>query len=612
MYGYYDYEEETIEPKKTNLYNILIIFFCIIILFLLVFIVLKKNKNFDYSDYEAKLVKSAQKYFKNNYEISKEVYIDNSNLNVSLPTNCYNYSGVLYDGIDYKAFLICNDYKSTIIENSDSIKLVGDDVVILPLGINYYDLGYRSNSNVTISGEVLEKVGVYNINYFNEKNDISTRKVIIIKNDDLFDMYPSITLIGDEIISIQKGLNYVDAGVTAVDNVDGDISDLAILIDKPNLNDVGEYFFVYKVQNSRGYTNYVKRRVNVVENTNDIIVTKDFSTMNITSNDVSIYINIFGDNYSHTILPDNSETSSKMFEYKVKENGIYTFKIVRIDNNVKEEIVEVNNIDKKLPKLSCTADVYSNYADIKTKQEDDKIILWYNYYINNVPTGFMKANKYFYSGGNALNIEVEYKDTLDNVGKITCDVIKKDPTIGNMNIKYYMYNNDEYVVANTMNDLDAFEKRTCRKIAQVVDKANCGDSCLSFALYYAAYIQKGDVREMNQNNACNYNYGNVAKFKTMSMPTKQDALNFIYDEINRGKVMVLQVTGTSSRSSRHFYLIVGYRRSKYTKESLVEEDLLGIDSWTGCFSTISYTDTSKRTMFDNRDGLGYRIDAIKD
>ena len=47
------------------------------------------------------------------------------------------------------------------------------------------------------------------------------------------------------------------------------------------------------------------------------------------------------------------------------------------------------------------------------------------------------------------------------------------------------------------------------------------------------------------------------------------------------------------------------------EENLQEEDLLVIDSWNGCFKTLSYTDTSKRTMYDNKDGKGYRLDVIK-
>ena len=91
---------------------------------------------------------------------------------------------------------------------------------------------------------------------------------------------------------------------------------------------------------------------------------------------------------------------------------------------------------------------------------------------------------------------------------------------------------------------------------------------------------------------------------------KQAALKMVHDEILKGNAPVLQVTGTKTRSSRHFVLVVGYRRSKYNASDLVEEDLLVIDSWSGCFSTISYADTSKRTMFDNRDGKGYRVDLM--
>ena len=115
---------------------------------------------------------------------------------------------------------------------------------------------------------------------------------------------------------------------------------------------------------------------------------------------------------------------------------------------------------------------------------------------------------------------------------------------------------------------------------------------------------------MNENAACHYNYGHLARVDTRSNATKQAALKMVMEEILKGNAPVLQVTGTKERRSRHFVLVVGYRRSKYNASDLVEEDLLVIDSWTGCYATISYADTSKRTMFDNKDGKGYRVDLM--
>ena len=185
-----------------------------------------------------------------------------------------------------------------------------------------------------------------------------------------------------------------------------------------------------------------------------------------------------------------------------------------------------------------------------------------------------------------------------------------DPTIGNSHVKYYTYGGVEYVIPNTKNDLTTFEKATCRKISQSANPDECGSACLSFSLYHSAYIQYGNLSTMNENAACHYNYGHLASVDTKSNATKADALKMVHDEILKGNAPVLQVTGTKARNSRHFVLVVGYKRTKYNVSDLVEEDLLVIDSWTGCFSSLSYSDTSKRTMFDNKDGKGYRVDLM--
>ena len=114
---------------------------------------------------------------------------------------------------------------------------------------------------------------------------------------------------------------------------------------------------------------------------------------------------------------------------------------------------------------------------------------------------------------------------------------------------------------------------------------------------------------MNLSDACHYRYRQG--YKTISHSTKSAALATIYNEIINGRVSVLQVTGTKARSSRHFVMVAGYLRNKYHPEDITEEDLLCIDAWTGDFVTLSYVNLDKRTMYDNKDGLGYRVDIFK-
>ena len=85
----------------------------------------------------------------------------------------------------------------------------------------------------------------------------STAAGYTLESDDidiLLDIIPpSISLIGSDIISL-VGTSYVDAGATALDNVDGDISDNIVATTNVDINSVGSYFVRYNVSDGNGNT----------------------------------------------------------------------------------------------------------------------------------------------------------------------------------------------------------------------------------------------------------------------------------------------------------------------------------------------------------------------
>jgi len=77
---------------------------------------------------------------------------------------------------------------------------------------------------------------------------------------------PSITLIGNSIVSIQKGVSYVDAGVRAYDNVDGDITSKVVIKNPVNVSISGKYIITYNVTDKAdNIANEVSREVIVYE-----------------------------------------------------------------------------------------------------------------------------------------------------------------------------------------------------------------------------------------------------------------------------------------------------------------------------------------------------------
>ena len=77
---------------------------------------------------------------------------------------------------------------------------------------------------------------------------------------------PVIALNGDEVVSVGVGLTYSDAGASASDNVDGDLTALIVLESTVDIESLGSYTVTYNVSDSAGNAAVeVVRAVNVIE-----------------------------------------------------------------------------------------------------------------------------------------------------------------------------------------------------------------------------------------------------------------------------------------------------------------------------------------------------------
>jgi len=76
---------------------------------------------------------------------------------------------------------------------------------------------------------------------------------------------PVITLKGTAETNWPLGTAYVDAGATALDNVDGDISNQIVVINGVDANNIGTYYVTFDVTDKAGNkATEVKRKVNVM------------------------------------------------------------------------------------------------------------------------------------------------------------------------------------------------------------------------------------------------------------------------------------------------------------------------------------------------------------
>jgi hypothetical protein len=143
------------------------------------------------------------------------------------------------------------------------ITLIGAATVTIQVGNTYTDAGATATDNV--DGDISDRIvvdnpvdtsaaGSYTVSYSVEdaagNRDSATRTVIVQAEQDT--VPPEITLIGAATVTVRLGDTYTDAGATATDDVDGDISD-RIVVDNPvDTSIAGTYLVSYSVEDAAG------------------------------------------------------------------------------------------------------------------------------------------------------------------------------------------------------------------------------------------------------------------------------------------------------------------------------------------------------------------------
>jgi len=173
------------------------------------------------------------------------------------------------------------------------ITLEGNETVTVTEGTTYTDAGARANDNYDgdISSDInttnpvdTTTIGNYTVTY-NVEDDANntatpvTRIVNVVADT----IAPTITLLGNAIVFLDKNATYIDAGATANDNKDGNISANIITTGMVDTTRVGSYVITYNVKDDANNTaTPVKRRVNVTPT-----ITAPFKTGQLTSYDAA-------------------------------------------------------------------------------------------------------------------------------------------------------------------------------------------------------------------------------------------------------------------------------------------------------------------------------------
>ena len=159
------------------------------------------------------------------------------------------------------------------------IVLTGDAELNHEGGTEYTDSGATLSDNfdsdvelVVVnpvdSGESGEYTITYNATDANgNKAAEVTRKVTVVDST-----APIITLLGDAEVTIEYGDEYTDAGATATDTVDGDLSDRIEFVNPLNNERTGTYTLTYNVTDTAGNdAEELVRKVTVEDTTAPVI-----------------------------------------------------------------------------------------------------------------------------------------------------------------------------------------------------------------------------------------------------------------------------------------------------------------------------------------------------
>ncbi len=168
--------------------------------------------------------------------------------------------------------------------NLDNVKpvitLTGSSSMTINRGSTFQDPGATASDNIDgnitnkiiVSGSVnINKVGTYTITYnvSDSAGNVATpvkRTVVVIDSE-----APVITIKGSNPAIVNVGTSYKDEGATAIDDVDGDVTNNITTSGTVNINIPGTYTITYTVSDSAGNKATAKRTVNVVDNIPPVI-----------------------------------------------------------------------------------------------------------------------------------------------------------------------------------------------------------------------------------------------------------------------------------------------------------------------------------------------------
>ena len=209
------------------------------------------------------------------------------------------------------------------------ISLIGGDPYLVEQGTTFSEPGYIATDNVdgditenvSVSGAVnANAVGTYTRTYSvsdTAGNDTTVQRTVEVLPSEP----PEITLLGDAVVDLEVLTPFLDPGATAIDNVDGDLTDAIVVDGSANMNVPGQYELTYRVSDAAGNEATPRvRTVNVADTTAPVITVVGDNPMIINQGTkwanpgATAFDNLDG-NLTHAIVVSGSVNTAVAGEY---------------------------------------------------------------------------------------------------------------------------------------------------------------------------------------------------------------------------------------------------------------------------------------------------------
>ena len=548
-------------------------------------------KENQYTKMEKLLVEAANTYVKNNsISLKNEMYFNMIKLGVSLSEDCDFTSGVFYGEDGFVPYLSCKEYESKINETSNEfVSLNGKSVYILAKGVNFYDPGYTSTSEIRVIGEVGKEEGVYNIYYSPvNTNTFINRKIAVVDNLMIRELFPSISLYGEDIVYTLEGENYHDEGVMATIG-DEVLTDNVKVYGNVDTSKIGDYKLDYVITNNFGYSNSVSRIVKVISPIPTLSFYYQTSPNKLTNKDVSINVKVNGDDFAYMILPNKEEDKRSELSYKVSENGVYEFIVYDDKGRNITEKVEVNNIDRAKPEASCVATWYYNRTEVVVNTTSNKVISNYEYYIDNTVKNSV-SNTLTSDIVKPKNISVKVTDEIENTDSFICTI--NDQSTPQIYVDSHGYRCLEGYTCYRQKDWSSSQYYFCSDAQMKSCGTLSGHGCSLMSL--TTVVSKFGVKASNgqlhtpytmlseiyngtgiaRNGICSAGCSAWTPMKKAAialglttqdknLPFKRENVEIFKDYLRRGYGVILHVDVGAFSTGRHFIAALGIRDDDY-------------------------------------------------